>query len=90
MKLSNFVRCSDDVKLIDFGNAIIINNNNYAIKYEQVGSPNYVCPEALININNTRNCDKDKHNISSYKVKRWFSKWILQNVFSISVFIGIS
>lgn len=50
LKLSNFVQCYGCIKLIDFGTAVIVNDEEYAIKYEPVGSPNYVCPEAITNI----------------------------------------
>lgn len=61
------MQCSNGIKLIDFGNALIIGNNNYAIKHSQVGSPNYVCPEALVNI--ATDCDNLNNKISNvYKV----------------------
>lgn len=67
LKLSNFVQCKNCIKLIDFGTAVIVNDENYAIKYSQIGSVNYVCPEAVTNVASTI-CDNFNDNIEMFKV----------------------
>lgn len=68
LKLSNFVQCKNCIKLIDFGTAVIVNDDNYAIKYDQIGSANYICPEAVTNVASTICDNLNDNNIEMYKV----------------------
>ncbi len=49
LKPANFVFCRGTLKLIDFGIAKIISNNTTNISRDsQVGTLNYMCPEAIL------------------------------------------
>lgn len=72
LKPANFLKCSSGIKLIDFGIAIKTETKSLSVRNNQVGSPNYVSPEALIN-NPSNNCDspnfgKQKYQVNSYNI----------------------
>eukprot|EP01083_Nonionella_stella_P058008 152045_1 len=60
LKPANFLLVRGQLKLIDFGIAkqIVSNETMRIARDSQIGTLNYICPEALISSNNSTNCYK--------------------------------